>query len=183
MRGIDDTGLATVDAVVGPDILRDEMGGGTSTEGLKTGLGSGGGGGGDGERVDCTRAGSISEAGISEMSPALPSINGDSGEGDDDCSNMTLLRRGELWRNARVPRSGDEPKNKTFEGAEDVRGECSGDDGSDGRGIRLNVDVLRPGGGYFCTGLDGLEGELGPGPALEDDPGCVGCSEEFVSWW
>lgn len=52
VRGIDDTGVVAVDAAVEPDVLREDTGGGISTDGDKTCLGGGGGGGGDGERVD-----------------------------------------------------------------------------------------------------------------------------------
>lgn len=81
----------------------------------------GGGGccGGDGERVGCTGGGSISETGISETSPVLPSINGDNIGGGDVCSIMTLLRRGEPVRNGEVLRSG-EVEGKALGGAEDV---------------------------------------------------------------
>ena len=127
MRGIDVTGVVAVDVIVEPDVLRDENGSGVSTGGV--GAGRGGGSGGDGEGVSCTGGGSISEAGISETSPALPSNKGDSTEGGDDGSIVTLFRRGELVRN------GESPRNGVTEGimlvdAEDVRvwDERKGDD-------------------------------------------------------
>jgi len=189
VRGVDDTGVVPVDTVVGPDILRDDIGGGISTDGVGMGLGGGRGGGGDGERVDCTGGGSMSETGISETSPVLPSINGDRASGGNDGSITTLLRRGELVRSGEVLRSGDEAERRTLEGAEDILicDERSGDDGSVDRvsrsGIRLNVDVFRVCGGDFCVGSRGLEDELGPGPVLEDGPGCKNRSGESVSWW
>jgi hypothetical protein len=82
-----------VDAVVEPDVLRDDIGGGVGV-GL-SGRDGGGGVGGDGERVGKAGGGSISDIGISESSPPLPSINGDSAEGEDDGSIKMLLRRGE----------------------------------------------------------------------------------------
>ena len=103
VRGIDDTGVIAVDAVVEPDVVRDDIGSAVSTVGVGAGLGGGGGGsGGDGERVKSAGGGSISETGISETSPELPSSNGDNTEGGDDCSKSTLFRRGELVRNGEV---------------------------------------------------------------------------------
>jgi len=114
VRGVDDTGVVVVGAVVEPDTLRDDTGGGTSTGGGEIGLG-----GGDGERVGCTGGGSISEAGISETSPGLPSISGDSAGGGDDGSIETLFRRGELVRDGEALRSG-ESERKAFVGTDDV---------------------------------------------------------------
>lgn len=62
----------------------------------------------------------MSDAGISETSPAFPSINGDSAKGGDGGSITMLLRRGELARNDGVRRSGDEAESRTLEGGEDV---------------------------------------------------------------
>ena len=189
VRGVNDTGVVPVDAVVEPDTVRNDIGGGMVTVGVEIGLGGGRGGGGDGERVDRTGGGSISETGISETSPVLPSINGDRTSGDDTGSITTLLRRGEPVRNGEVVRRGDEAERRALEGAEDVWvcDERSGDDGNVGRvsrsGIRLNVDAFRVCGGDFCVGSRGLEDELGPGPVLEDGPGCKNRSEESASWW
>ena len=71
----------------------------------------------------------MSEAGISETSPGLPSSNGDNAEGGDDGSIMMLFRRGELVRNGVALRSG-ETWSRALEDAEDVRvwAERSGDD-------------------------------------------------------
>jgi hypothetical protein len=189
VRGVDNTGVVPVDAVVEPDMLRDDIGGGISTDGVGVCLGGGRCGGGGGERIDCTGGGSMSETGISETSPVLPSINGDRAGGGNDGSTTTLLRRGELVRNGEVLRSGDEAERRTLEGAEDfwVCDERSGDDASVDRvsrsGIRLNVDVLRVRGGEFCVDSRGLEEELGPGPVLEDGPGCKNRSGESAPWW
>jgi len=189
VRGVDDTGVVPIDAVVEPDILRDDIGGGISTDGAEMGLGGGGGGGGDGKRVDCAGGGSMSETGISETSPVFPSNNGDRAEGGDGDSITTLLRSGELVRNGEALRSGDEAERRTLEGAGDVWvcDERNGDDESVDRvsrsGIRLNVDVFRVCGGDFCIGSRGLEDELGPGPVLEDGPGCKNRSGESPSWW
>ena len=120
MRDIDDTGEVAVDANVEPDVLRDDISGGVPAVRVGTDLGGGGGGcSGDGERVGCTGGGSISETGISETSPALPSINGDNIGGGGDCSIITLLRRGEPVRKGEVLRSG-EAEGKALGGAEDV---------------------------------------------------------------
>ena len=113
-RGIDDMGVVTVDVVVEPDILRDDIGGGVLTG---AGLG-GGGGGGEGERVDCTGGGSMSETGLSETSP-LPSISGDRTEGGDVGSIEMLFRRGEPVCRGEVLRS-CEDKCKALGGAEDI---------------------------------------------------------------
>jgi len=178
VRGIDDMGVVVAVAALEPEVLRDDIGGAMSTDEVKTGLSGGGGGGGDGERIGCTGGGGMSETGISETSPVLPSINGDSADGGDDGSIRTLLRRGELARNGEVLRSGDETERRALEGAEDVRGwdERSGDDGSVARvsrgGIRLNVDVFRVCGGDFCVGSGGLE----------DGPDCGNCSELRGPW-
>lgn len=96
VRGIDDMRVVAVDVIAEPDVLRDEIGGGVSTGGVGAGLG--GGGGGDGERVDRTGGGSISETGISEISPALPSIKGDRAKGGVDGSSRMLFRSGETLR-------------------------------------------------------------------------------------
>lgn len=185
VRGIDDTGIVAVDDIVEPDVLRDEIGGTGSAGVVKMGLGLGGGSGGSGgdaKRVGCTGGGSMSETGISETSPGLPSINGDSAEGGDDGSTKTLFRRGELARNGGAPRAG-ETESRALEGADDVRvwDERSGDDTRAGRGsrsgIRLNFEVFRVRGGNSCVDSGGLEDELGPGPLLEDGSGCGGCSE------
>ena len=181
--------VVTVDAVVDAEMLRDDIGGGISAGGVEVGLGGGRRGGGEDKRVDCTGGGSMSETGISETSPAFPSNKGDRVEGGDGCScSITIqLRRGELVRNGEAVRSGD-AKSKAFEGTEDVRvwDERSGDDERLGRvsrsGIRLNVDVFRTRGGDFCINSRGLEDELGPGPVLEDGPGCGSCSEAYASW-
>lgn len=85
-------------------MVRDEIGGGVSTGGVETGLG--GGGGGDGERTGCTGGGSKSETGMLEISPALPSIKGDSAEGGDGGSIKTPFRRGEPVRNGEALLSG-----------------------------------------------------------------------------
>ena len=191
MRGVIDTGTVAVDDIVEPDMLRDEIGGGVSTGVVMPDLGLGGGGaggGGDGERVNCTGGGSISEVGISETSPGLPSINGDSAEGGDERSIRMLFRRGELARNGGAPRSG-ETESRALGGAEDVRvwDERSGDDARAGRvsrnGIRLNFEVFRTRGGDSCVDSGGLGGELGPGSLLEDGSGCGGCSVVCGSWW
>ena len=188
MRGIVDTGVGA-NVVVEPDTLRDDTGGGMSTDEVRMDLGGGRGAGGDGERVDRTGGGSISETGISETSPALPSINGDRTRGGVDDSIITPLRRGEPGRNGEVLCSGEEAERRACEGAElcvcDVR---RGDDGSADRvsrsGIRLKVDVFRWCGGGFCVDSGGLEGEPGPGPLLDDGSGCGNCSEESASlWW
>jgi len=189
VRGVNDTGVVPVDAVVEPDILRDDIGGGMSTDGTEMCLGGGRGGGGDGKRIDCAGGGSMSETGISETSPVFPSINGDRTGGGDGDSITTLLRRGELVRNGEVFRSGDEAERRTLEGAGDVWvcDERNGDDKSVDRvsrsGIRLNVDVFRVCGGDFCIGSRGLEDELGPGIVLEDGPGCNNRSGGSTSWW
>lgn len=120
VRGIDDTGVVAVDAIVEPDVLRDGIGCGVSTGGVGADLGGGSGGsGGEGERVGCTGGGSISGTGISETSPALPSNNGDNAEGGDAGSMKTLFRRGELVRNGEVLCRG-EAKCKALFGAEGV---------------------------------------------------------------
>ena len=179
MRGVDNTGVVVVVAVVEPEMLRDDTGGGMSTDEVNTGLSGGGGGVGDGERVGFTGGGSMSETGISETSPALPSINGDSAEGGDDGSIRILLRRGEFARNGEALRSGDEAERRAFEGVEDARvwDERSGDVGRVDRvsrsGIRLNVDVFRVCGGDFCVGSGGLE----------DGPDCGNCSELRGPGW
>ena len=186
MRGIVDTGVGA-DVVVEPDILRDDPGGGMSTDGVGMDLGGGRGAGGDGERVGRTGGGSIYETGTSETSPTLPSINGDRAWGDVDGSITTPLRRGEPGRNGEVLCSGEEAESRASEAAEgvwvcDVR---RGDDGSAGRvsrsGIRLKVDVFRLCGGDFCIDSGGLGGEPGPGPLLDDGSGCANCSEESAS--
>jgi len=122
VRGIDDTGtgVVTVDAVVELDVLREDIGGGMSTDGVGIGFGGGSGGGGDGERVDRSGGGSMSDTGISETSPAFPSINGDSAEGGDGDSITMLLRRGEVARNGEAFRSGDEAESRALAGAEVV---------------------------------------------------------------
>jgi len=124
VRGIDSTGVFVVDDIVEPDMLRNDIGGGVSMDVVEIGLGGGGRGGGDGERADRTGGGSISETGISETSPGLPSSNGDNAEGGGGCSIRTVFRRGELVR------SDGETGCKAFGGAEDVRvwDERSGDD-------------------------------------------------------
>lgn len=61
----------------------------------------------------------MSEAGISEMRPVLPNINGDSAVGGGDVSITMLFRSGELVRSDGA-RSG-ETGNGAFEGTEDVR--------------------------------------------------------------
>ena len=189
MRGVDDTGVVPVDVAVEPDMLRNDIWGGMSTDGVGIDLGGGKGGGGDGERVDCTGGGSMSDTGISETRPVFPSINGDRVGGGDGDSITRLLRRGEPVRNGEVARNGDEAERRTLEGAEDVWvcDERSGDDGNVDRvsrsGIRLNVDVFRVCDGGFCVDSRGLEDELGPGPVLEDGPGCNNRSEESASWW
>ena len=104
VRGIDVTGVVAADVIVELDVVRDEIGSGASTGWVGAGLG--GGDGGDGEDVSCTGGGSISEAGISETSPALPSSKGDSAEGGDDGSIIMLFRRGELVRKGEAPRNG-----------------------------------------------------------------------------
>ena len=130
----------------------------------------------------------MSEAGTSEMSPVLPSINGDRAGVGNGGSTSTLLRRGEPVRNGEVVPSDGEAGSRALGGVEGVR-ECderSRDDGSADRvsrsGIRLNVDVFRVCGGDFCASSGGLEDELSPGPVLEDGLGCRSCSEESVSW-
>lgn len=117
MRGIDGAGVVAVDDLVELGMLRDEMGGGALRDVVRVGLG--GGGGGDGERVGCTGGGSMSEAGISETSPGLPSNNGDSAEGGGDDSIRILFRRGEFARNGGAPRSG-ETESTALGGAEGV---------------------------------------------------------------
>lgn len=117
MRGINDAGVVAGDATVEPDVLRDDISGGVPLVWLGADLG-GGGGCGHGERVSCTGGGSISETGISEMSP-LPSINGDSVEGGEDGSNITLLRRGEPARKGEVFWSG-EAASEALAGGEDI---------------------------------------------------------------
>jgi len=62
----------------------------------------------------------MSETGISETSPVLPNMNGDSTEGGDD-GIRTLLRRGELACNEEVLCSGDGAERRALEGEEDVR--------------------------------------------------------------
>jgi hypothetical protein len=182
VRGIGDAEVVAVDAVVEPDVLRDGIGSGVSMDIVDVCLGGGGGGGGDagdGERVDCTRGGSMSEVGISETSPGFPSSNGESAGGGDDGSIRILFRRGELARNGGGLRS-NEAESRALEGAEDVLAwdERGGGGGRDSRsGIRLNVDAFRVCGGDFCVGSRGLEDELDPGPLLEDGSGCRDCSE------
>ena len=129
VRGIDGTEVFVVDDIVEPDTLRNDICGGVSMDGVEMCFGGGGRGGGDGERVDRSGGGSMSETGISETSPGLPSSNGDSAEGGDGCSIRTLLRRGEFVRSDGALRSG-ETGCRAFKGAEDVRvcDERSGDD-------------------------------------------------------
>ena len=81
MRGINDTRVIPVGAVVEPDMLHDDIENGMSTDGV------------EGERVDCTGGGSMSETGISETSLVLPSINGNRVGGGDGDSIITPLRR------------------------------------------------------------------------------------------
>ena len=188
VRGIDGTAVFVVDDMVEPDMLRNDIGGGVSMDVVEMGLGGGGRGGGDGERVDSTGGGSMSEAGISETSPGLPSSNGDSAEGGDGCSITTLFRRGELVRSDEAPRSG-ETGCRAFEGTEDVRvwDERRGDDWRVGRvsrsGIRLKVEVFRVCGGGFWVGSGDLEDdEAEPGPSLEEGSGCRGGSGVCGSW-
>jgi hypothetical protein len=117
VRGIDDAGVVAVDVIAEPDMLRDEIGSGVSTDGVGAGLG--GGRGGDGEGVSCTGGGSISETGISETSPALPSSKGDSVDGGDGGSIIMLFRRGEPARNGEALRTGVEERIALVD-AEDV---------------------------------------------------------------
>lgn len=176
VRGIDDIWVVAVDALVEPDVLRDDIGGGVFTGGIEAGLGGGGGGsssGGDGERVDRIGGGSISDTGISEISPAPPSSKGDNVEGGGDDSIVTPFRKGELVRNGEVLCRGEAAR-RALAGGEDicVCDERNGDERASRNGIRLNVDAFRLRGGDFCVGSGGLEDELGPGSALEDGPGC-----------
>lgn len=118
VRGIDGTGVVVIDVRVDPDVLREEIGGGVSAGGVGVDF-SGGGGGGDGEWASCIGGGSISETGISETSPALPSIKGDSAEGEDDGSIIMLFRKGELVGNGEVFWSGVD-ESIALVGVEDV---------------------------------------------------------------
>ena len=175
-------GVVTIDVMVEPDVLRDEIGGGMSTGGGNDGSG------GDGERVGCTGGGSISVTGISETSPASPRSKGDRAEGGDNGPIRTLFRRGELVRNGETLRSGV-AEEVALAGVEDVWvwHERNGDDWSVGRasrnGIRLNVDVFRARGGDFCVGSMDLEDELGPGLELGGGAGCRDFSEMGGPWW
>jgi len=114
VRGVNDMGVVVVVAMVEPEVLCDDIGGAMSTDEVKTGLSGGGGGeGGDGERIGCTGGGSVSEKGIPETSPVLPTINGDSAEGGNGGSIRMLLRRGEPACNGEALRSGDEAEEGT----------------------------------------------------------------------